>query len=77
MTDQPIEPSLQKKFDQLEEKLAYLEMSNVELNDEIFRQQQDIDSLTKAHRSLLERLEALQDSAAEGDLQQGEKPPHY
>jgi len=43
MTDQTIEPSLQKKFDQLEEKLAYLEMSNVELNDEIFRQQQDID----------------------------------
>ena len=77
MSEQPIEPSVQNKFDQLEEKLAYLEMSNAELNDEIFRQQQDIDSLTKAHRSLLERREALQDSAAEGDLQQGEKPPHY
>ncbi|MDG1820120.1 MAG: SlyX family protein [Porticoccaceae bacterium] len=77
MSEQPIEPAIQEKFDQLEEKLAYLEMSNVELNDEIFRQQQDIDSLTKAHRSLLERLETLQDSAAEGDLQQGERPPHY
>lgn len=77
MSDQPIELSIQNKFEQLEEKLAYLEMSNAELNDEIFRQQQDIDSLTKAHRSLLERLEALQDSAAEGDMQQGEKPPHY
>ena len=77
MSEQPIESAIQEKFDQLEEKLAYLEMSNVELNDEIFRQQQDIDSLTKAHRSLLERLEALQDSAAEGGLQQGEKPPHY
>jgi|TARA_B110000879_G_scaffold211299_1_gene303575 SlyX protein len=77
MSDQPIEPSIQNKFEQLEEKLAYLEMSNAELNDEIFRQQQDIDSLTKAHRSLLERLETLQDSAAEGDMQQGEKPPHY
>ena len=52
-------------------------MSNAELNDEIFRQQKEIDSLTKAHRSLLERLETLQDVAAEGDLQQGEKPPHY
>ena len=77
MSDQPIEPSIQNKFEQLEEKLAYLEMSNAELHDEIFRQQQDIDSLTKAHRSLLERLETLQDSAAEGDMQQGEKPPHY
>lgn len=71
------EQSIEKRFEQLEEKLAYLEMSNVELNDEIFRQQQDIDSLTKAHRSLLERLEVLQDSAAEGELQQGERPPHY
>jgi SlyX protein len=77
MSEQPIEPSIQNKFDQLEEKLAYLEMSNAELNDEIFRQQKDIDALTKAHRSLHERLETLQDTAAEGDMQQGEKPPHY
>lgn len=77
MSEQTTEPAIEKRFDQLEEKLAYLEMSNVELNDEIFRQQQDIDALTKAHRSLLERLEALQDSTAEGGLQQGERPPHY
>mgnify|MGYP006449226463 CR=1 FL=1 len=77
MSDQSIELAVQNKFDQLEEKIAYLEMSNIELNDEIFRQQKDIDSLTKAHRSLLERLETLQDTAAEGDLQEGERPPHY
>ncbi len=71
------EQLFEQRFEQLEEKLAYLEMSNAELNDEIFRQQKEIDSLTKAHRSLLERLETLQDVAAEGDLQQGEKPPHY
>ncbi len=77
MTDQTIEPSLQKKFDQLEEKLAYLEMSNVELNDEIFRQQQDIDSLTKPIVHCLSVLKHCRIVTAEGDLQQGEKPPHY
>jgi|TARA_B110000967_G_C18808503_1_gene522326 SlyX protein len=72
MTDRSIE----QRFEQLEEKLAYLEMNNVELNDEIFRQQKDIDALTKAHRSLLERLETLQDVAAEGEVQE-DRPPHY
>ena len=72
MTDRSIE----QRFEQLEEKLAYLEMNNAELNDEIFRQQKDIDALTKAHRSLLERLETLQDVAAEGEVQE-DRPPHY
>ncbi len=73
-----------KRFDALEEKLAYLEMANAQLEDEIFRQQQEIDVLTKGHRNMLERIEVLQDSAAESDsLSQsggngaGERPPHY
>jgi uncharacterized coiled-coil protein SlyX len=72
-----------KRFDALEEKLAYLEMANAQLEDEIFRQQQEIDALTKAHRNMLERIEVLQDSAAEGDSMGqtgagvGERPPHY
>ncbi len=71
-----------KRFDALEEKLAYLEMANAQLEDEIFRQQQEIDALTKAHRNMLERIEVLQDSAAESDgIGQsgaaGERPPHY
>lgn len=72
-----------KRFDALEEKLAYLEMANAQLEDEIFRQQQEIDALTKAHRNMLERIEVLQDRAAEGDSMgqtgggAGERPPHY
>jgi uncharacterized coiled-coil protein SlyX len=71
-----------KRFDALEEKLAYLEMANAQLEDEIFRQQQEIDALTKAHRNMLERIEVLQDSAAESDgigqsAAAGERPPHY
>jgi len=81
MADQPLEQLIEKRLEQLEEKLAYLEMTNAELNDEIFRQQQEIESLLKGHKSLLDRLEGLQD-AAEAGLQQGgsqqmERPPHY
>lgn len=74
-----------KRFEALEEKLAYLEMTNAQLEEEVFRQQKEIDGLTKAHRSMLERIEVLQDSSAERDaLGQGdsgtgvgERPPHY
>ena len=81
MTDQKLDKLVEERLEQLEEKLAYLEMTNAELNDEIFRQQQEIETLLKGHKSLLDRLESLQDSA-EGNLQQGssqqmEKPPHY
>ena len=68
---------IEQRFEQLEEKLAYQEMANAELSEEIFRQQKEIDALTKAHQSMVQRLEALQDVAAEGDGSQNEKPPHY
>jgi uncharacterized coiled-coil protein SlyX len=76
----------EKRMQAFEEKLAYLEMTNAELEDEIFRQQQEIDALTKAHRAITERLEVLQDNAAErsgaGQVEgavggAGERPPHY
>lgn len=67
----------EERFEQLEEKLAYIEMANAELGEEIFRQQKEIDALTKAHRTMLERIEVLQDTAAEGGAGQGERPPHY
>ena len=74
-----------KRFEAFEEKLAYLEMTNAQLEEEIFRQQKEIDALTKAHRSMLERIEVLQDSSAERDAlgqgdsgaDAGERPPHY
>ena len=76
----------EKQVQAFEEKLAYLEMANAQLEDEIFRQQQEIDALTKAHRAMLERIEVLQDNAAEpSGMEQtdsigaaaGERPPHY
>ena len=76
----------EKQVQAFEEKLAYLEMANAQLEDEIFRQQQEIDALTKAHRAMLERIEVLQDNAAEPSgmgqtdsigAASGERPPHY
>jgi GTP pyrophosphokinase len=64
-------------YEELEEKLAYLEMASAELGEEIFRQQKEIDALTKAHRTILERVEVLQDSSAETAMETSEKPPHY
>ena len=70
------------RLDTLEEKLAYLEVSNAELSDEIFRQQQEIAALTKAHHQAMERLQSLEDAEAEAIAGQGgsiamDKPPHY
>ena len=70
------------RLDTLEEKLAYLEASNAELSDEIFRQQQEIAALTKAHHQAMERLQSLEDTEAEAIAGQGgsiaiDKPPHY
>ena len=76
----------EKQVQAFEEKLAYLEMANAQLEDEIFRQQQEIDALTKAHRAMLERIEVLLDNAAEPSgvgqtdsigAAAGERPPHY
>jgi uncharacterized coiled-coil protein SlyX len=52
-------------------------MINAELGDEIFRQKKEIDTLTKAHRKLLQRIESLQDTVDQGDQEEGERPPHY
>ena len=70
------------RLDTLEEKLAYLEASNAELSDEIFRQQQEISALTKAHHQAMQRLQSLEDTEAEAITGQGgsiamDKPPHY
>jgi SlyX protein len=70
------------RLDTLEEKLAYIEASNAELSDEIFRQQQEIAALTKAHHQAMERLQSLEDTEAEAMGGQGgsiamDKPPHY
>lgn len=70
-----------QRIEALEEKLAYLEASNAEMSEEIFRQQQEIAALTKAHLQTTARLQNLEDAEAEATNNMGgasaEKPPHY
>ena len=69
-----------QRLNELEEKLAYLEAGNAELSEEIFRQQQEIVALNKAHKQLLERFAELQQQSAKTDSEQSnlsEPPPHY
>ena len=70
------------RLDTLEEKIAYLEASNSQFSEEIFRQQQEIAVLTKAHKTLIDRLESLEDADSDNTSRQGgvigsERPPHY
>lgn len=70
-----------QRIEALEEKLAYLEASNAEMSEEIFKQQQEIAALTKAHLQTIARLQNLEDAEAEATNNMGgasaEKPPHY
>ncbi|MDG0970411.1 MAG: SlyX family protein [Porticoccaceae bacterium] len=67
----------ENRFQALEEKLTFIEMANLEMGEEIFRQQQEIETLTKAHQNLLRRIEVLQDTAGQENQQNNERPPHY
>lgn len=67
------DPALQ----QIEEKIAYLEIANTQMEDEMFRQQREIETLTRAHRGLLEKLERTQDGEKGNRDELAERPPHY
>ena len=67
----------EKRLQAMEEKLAFFEMASVDMGEEIFRQQQEIEALTKSHQSLLQRIDLLQESADQDLQDNNERPPHY
>ena len=67
----------EQRIQMLEEKLAFIEMANLELEEETFRQQQEIEVLTKAHQKLLQRLDMLENGVDQGDQSDNSPPPHY
>ena len=67
----------EKRFQAMEETLAFFEMATADMGEEIFRQQQEIEALTKAHQSLLQRIDLLQESADQDIQDNNERPPHY
>lgn len=64
------------RFEALELKLAYLEQSNQELGDVVYRQQQQLDALKARIQRLAEQLQALAERPQD-DPAEDEKPPHY
>tara|TARA_B100001248_G_C26996552_1_gene281430 strand:- start:270 stop:485 length:216 start_codon:yes stop_codon:yes gene_type:complete len=68
-----------QRLNELEEKLAYLEAGNAQLSEEIYRQQQEISALTKAHHQMIERIDELQrgEKSNSQNSELVEQPPHY
>ena len=64
------------RLEQVEVKLAYLEESNAQLGEVIFRQQREIDALKRQVESLKDRFGAVQ-QAPTAYSPEDEKPPHY
>jgi SlyX protein len=68
--------SADDRLETLEVKLAHLERALQELNDVIWRQQQQLDAANARHQQLLDRL-ATADRGEDAAPAQFEVPPHY
>jgi uncharacterized coiled-coil protein SlyX len=68
--------SADDRLETLEVKLAHLERALQELNDVIWRQQQQLDAANARHQQLLDRLAAA-DRGEDAAAPQFEVPPHY
>jgi uncharacterized coiled-coil protein SlyX len=64
------------RLDDLELKLAYVERSNQELSDVIYRQQQALDRLAARLEQLIDRLQSLEQRPRDYTTEE-ESPPHY
>jgi len=65
---------MSERVTEIEIKLAHLEQALNEMSDVIYAQQSAIDRLERAYEQLRQRVE---NSAAGGDPDADEKPPHY
>jgi len=61
---------------EIETKVAYQEHTISELNDVVYRQQQQIDQLERICKALTDRVQDI-DETATADKGGDEKPPHY
>jgi SlyX protein len=63
-------------LERLETKIAYLERSNSELSDVVYRQHREIEALQARLESLAQRVSAMH-SQEEARTPEDERPPHY
>ncbi|SFV53428.1 hypothetical protein MNB_SUP05-5-163 [hydrothermal vent metagenome] len=63
---------MEQKIINLEERITYLEQTNEEFNQVIYKQQLQIDNLKSQIKSLIKKNEHTEDT-----LETDETPPHY
>ena len=61
----------------IEEKIAYLELANSQLEDEVYRQKLQIDALTASLKTVKAFMEVLDDRVPNEKLSVLDSPPHY
>ena len=66
----------EETLEKIQTKIAFLERSNTELSDVVFRQQQQLQALTARLKELSQQLEGLDSADGKSDLRD-ERPPHY
>lgn len=67
---------MDQRLIEIETKVAYQEHTIAELNDVVYRQQQQIDQLELICKSLTDRLQDMSENIG-SDKGGYEKPPHY
>lgn len=67
---------MDERLIEIETKVAYQEHTISELNDVIYRQQQQIDQLERICRALTDRMQDMAETAT-SDKGGHERPPHY
>ena len=63
-------------IERLETKIAFLERSNAELSDVVFRQHRDIESLREQLTTFAARLQTYEEDVTPRTAKD-ERPPHY
>lgn len=67
---------MDERLIEIETKVAYQEHTIAELNDVIYRQQQQIDQLERLCKALTDRVQDMAETATT-EKAGHEKPPHY
>ncbi len=67
---------MDERLIEIETKVAYQEHTIAELNDVIYRQQQQIDQLERLCKALTDRVQDMAETATTEKVGH-EKPPHY